>query len=268
MDETGQLLAVNVIEDVTEQHEATLRQRFLAEAGEALASSLDYELTLQRVAQLAVPGLADWCAVELPDERGGLEQVALAHADPARIEQARALRDRYPPDPERAGRLGGGDAIGRGAADPADTRLAARGVGARCRAPGADPGAADPLGDERSDGHRRTHARSDELRVLRERPPLRQGGPRASRRSSPRAPRPRSRMHASTPSAPRSRGRCRRACCPRSCRRSRAGASPRITVPASAAPTSAATSTTCSRSGAARWCCSAMSRGWAWPPRR
>ena len=47
-----------------------------------LASSLDYEETLQRVAQLAVPGLADWCAVELPDERGGSQQVALAHVDP------------------------------------------------------------------------------------------------------------------------------------------------------------------------------------------
>ena len=98
-DASGELLAVNVIEDITEEHEATLRQRFLAEAGEALASSLDYELTLQRVAQLAVPGLADWCAVELPDERGTLQQVALAHTDLARVEQARALRERYPPDP-------------------------------------------------------------------------------------------------------------------------------------------------------------------------
>ena len=98
MDETGELMAVNVIEDVTEQHEATLRQRFLAEAGEALASSLDYEQTLQRVAQHAVSGLADWCAVELPDERGMPEQVALAHTEPAMVEQARALRARYPPD--------------------------------------------------------------------------------------------------------------------------------------------------------------------------
>ena len=55
-DETGELLAVNVIEDVTEEHEAALRERFLADAAQALASSLDYEETLQRVAQLAVPG--------------------------------------------------------------------------------------------------------------------------------------------------------------------------------------------------------------------
>jgi PAS domain S-box-containing protein len=99
-DEAGRLMAVNVIEDITEEHEARLRQQFLAEAGEALSSSLDYEETLQRVARLAVPQLADWCSVELPDERGMLQQVALAHVDPALVEQARAMRERYPPDPD------------------------------------------------------------------------------------------------------------------------------------------------------------------------
>jgi GAF domain-containing protein len=101
-DETGELLAVNVIEDVTDEHESALRERFLAEAGQALASSLDYADTLQRVAQLAVPRLADWCAIELPDDRGRLQQVALAHVDPERAEEGRALRERYPPDPDAA----------------------------------------------------------------------------------------------------------------------------------------------------------------------
>jgi GAF domain-containing protein len=101
-DEAGEVMAVNVIEDITEEHEARLRQQFLAEAGEALSSSLDYEETLQRVARLAVPRLADWCAVELPNDRGDLEQVALVHANPARVEQAREIRERYPPDREAA----------------------------------------------------------------------------------------------------------------------------------------------------------------------
>jgi GAF domain-containing protein len=99
-DETGELLAVNVIEDVTEEREAALRERFLAEAGRALASSLNYEETLQRVAQLAVPQLADWCAIELPDDRGRLQQVALAHVDPAMVERGRGMRERWPPDPD------------------------------------------------------------------------------------------------------------------------------------------------------------------------
>jgi PAS domain S-box-containing protein len=99
-DEDGGILAVNVIEDVTEQHEAALRQRFLAEAGEALGSSLDLEDTLRSVARLAVPRLADWCAIELPDDRGELQQVALVHVDPARVDLGYRLRERYPPDPD------------------------------------------------------------------------------------------------------------------------------------------------------------------------
>jgi PAS domain S-box-containing protein len=99
-DEHGELLAVNVIEDVTEEKEWELRERFLTDAGKALSSSLDHAETLQRVAALAVPRLADWCSVELPDERGILQPVALAHVDPGQVAEARALRERYPPDPE------------------------------------------------------------------------------------------------------------------------------------------------------------------------
>ena len=99
-DETGRVLAVNVIEDVTDETEARLRERFLTEAGKALASSLDYEETLQRVARLAVPRMADWCAVELPDARGVLQQVALAHVDEEKVRTAQELRERWPPDPD------------------------------------------------------------------------------------------------------------------------------------------------------------------------
>lgn len=96
---TGELMAVSVIEDVTEAKEAELRQRFLAQAGETLASSLDYEETLQRVARLAVPGLADWCAVDVLDAGGRLEQVGVAHVDPEKVAFALEYRRRYPPDP-------------------------------------------------------------------------------------------------------------------------------------------------------------------------
>src|SRR5207253_745106 len=64
------------------------------------ASSLDCETTLNHVAQLAVPGLADWCVVDLVDEQGLPQHVAVAHADPEKIEWARAMRDKLPYDPE------------------------------------------------------------------------------------------------------------------------------------------------------------------------
>lgn len=90
------LLAVNVIEDITEAKRAELAQRLLAGAGELLASSLDFERTLQQVAELAVPDLADWCGVSLPDGHGLVRQVAVAHVDPDKIAFARELSDRYP----------------------------------------------------------------------------------------------------------------------------------------------------------------------------
>lgn len=99
VDPDGRRLAVTVIEDVTEAKEAELRQAFLARAGEVLASSLDYTETLRRVAELAVPALADWCAVDIVDDRGVRRQVGLHHQDPAKLAFARELNERYPPDP-------------------------------------------------------------------------------------------------------------------------------------------------------------------------
>jgi PAS domain S-box-containing protein len=89
-------LIVSVIEDVTEVKRAELAQRLLSEAGKALSSSLDYQQTLRRVAELAVPELADWCGVTLRGEGDVLEQVAVAHADPRKVDMARALGERYP----------------------------------------------------------------------------------------------------------------------------------------------------------------------------
>jgi serine phosphatase RsbU (regulator of sigma subunit) len=87
---------VNVIEDLTDIKRAELRQRLLSEASRELATSLDYEATLQRVAEVVVPDLADWCSVQVPGEGGRIELVAVAHTDPERVPTARALEDRHP----------------------------------------------------------------------------------------------------------------------------------------------------------------------------
>jgi serine phosphatase RsbU (regulator of sigma subunit) len=91
-------LAINVVEDVTELKRAELGQRFLAEASRVLAGSRDVQETLRTVARLAVPEIADWCAVDLA-AGDGVERVAVAHVDPARVELAREMQERYPPDP-------------------------------------------------------------------------------------------------------------------------------------------------------------------------
>mgnify|MGYP002336258182 CR=1 FL=1 len=61
--------------------EAAEQQRFLATAGAELASSLDYDETLQRVADLVVPRLADLCAVIVVGSAapGSAERIAVAH---------------------------------------------------------------------------------------------------------------------------------------------------------------------------------------------
>jgi PAS domain S-box-containing protein len=97
-DASGAKLAINIIEDVTDAKDAEHRQRFLAEAGQLLASSLDYEQTLERVARMLVPQLADWCGIDVVDDEGEAHQVAVAHIDPAKVEMARDLRRLYPPD--------------------------------------------------------------------------------------------------------------------------------------------------------------------------
>jgi PAS domain S-box-containing protein len=89
-------MVATVIEDVTERQRAELAQRLLARAGAALSSSLNYEWTLQEVAELAVPELADWCGVSIPDRHGVIKQVAVAHTDPDKVAFARELGERYP----------------------------------------------------------------------------------------------------------------------------------------------------------------------------
>jgi PAS domain S-box-containing protein len=104
LDEAGDVEAtIMVIEDVTERQRSERQAAFLARVGEVLASSLDYQQTLRNVAQLAVPEIVDWCGVDLVDEDGDREPMAVAHADPARLELAEQLREYEPvrPDPDR-----------------------------------------------------------------------------------------------------------------------------------------------------------------------
>jgi len=98
LDDGGAIEAtILIIEDVSEQKRVQRQVAFLAQASEVLASSLDYEQTLRNVARLAVPDIADWCAVDLVDEEGERKPVAVAHVNPDRLKLADQLR-RYAPE--------------------------------------------------------------------------------------------------------------------------------------------------------------------------
>jgi PAS domain S-box-containing protein len=92
------IFAVNIWHDITQSRRREQEARFMSEASGLLSSGLDYTRTLERVAQLAVPRLADWCAVDVL-ETDRLVSVAVTHVDPQKIELAKELRSRYPPDP-------------------------------------------------------------------------------------------------------------------------------------------------------------------------
>jgi signal transduction histidine kinase len=72
--------------------------RFLAEASELLATSLEYEVTLSRVARLVIPRLADWSVVDTQEPDGSIRLLAAAHVDPSKEDLIHELRRRYPPD--------------------------------------------------------------------------------------------------------------------------------------------------------------------------
>jgi PAS domain S-box-containing protein len=103
----GDLLGISaVMLDVTERHrlldverEARARADFLASAGALLEESLDYERTLRAVVEIAVPAVADWCAVSILDEHGALRQVAVAHRNTEQRRRGEELNRRFPADP-------------------------------------------------------------------------------------------------------------------------------------------------------------------------
>jgi serine phosphatase RsbU (regulator of sigma subunit) len=93
------MITVTVIEDVTAVKTAEVRMRVLSESSRFFASSMDIQETLHQVAQAAIPGLADWCIVDLFDERGNREHVATAHRDPALRELVARLPRFEPVEP-------------------------------------------------------------------------------------------------------------------------------------------------------------------------
>ena len=88
---TDDRLAVTVTEDITDVIHIARRQRFLASATKLLASSLDVEATIEKVAWAVVPDFADWAAVHVPDEQGHLRRMAVADLDVPDPERFEAL---------------------------------------------------------------------------------------------------------------------------------------------------------------------------------
>jgi PAS domain S-box-containing protein len=86
--------------DITQRKRQEEAQQYLSEVSKVLASSLDYQTTLNQLAHQMVPQLADWCVVQILEEDGSIQPVATAHANPEKIKWAHEIQQRYPLHPD------------------------------------------------------------------------------------------------------------------------------------------------------------------------
>ena len=77
--------------DVDDQRKITERSLLIAEASNALASSLNAHTVARTIARLPIPTFADWCKVDLAVEHGRIRTTAIAHRDPTRESAAQHL---------------------------------------------------------------------------------------------------------------------------------------------------------------------------------
>ncbi len=94
----GRPRVAGLARDVTPRRRAEEREHFLAELTRTLAVTLDFDQMIAELARLAVPTLGDWCSVDMLEPDGAVRNAAIAHSDPAEVELARELRDRFPVD--------------------------------------------------------------------------------------------------------------------------------------------------------------------------
>ena len=96
-------LVVTAFQDITSLKRSETGLQLLAEASAILGESVEYQETLQRVARIAVPRLADWCVVDVLEWTQGVTRVGMAHSDPTKLALAEEVWQRWPTDPSTAG---------------------------------------------------------------------------------------------------------------------------------------------------------------------
>lgn len=94
---------IGVVFDITERKRFEQTQQVLVEAGTLVWSSLDYTITLNNLAHLMVPDLADWCVIDMLQDDGAIATVVVAHADPAKEALGWELVQRFPVNPSAPG---------------------------------------------------------------------------------------------------------------------------------------------------------------------
>ena len=74
-------------------------RRLFSRLSDTLFASVGSHTVLQRMAELAVPDLGDWCAIDGVRDDGTFARLAVAHPDPELVAIAHEVWNRYPPSP-------------------------------------------------------------------------------------------------------------------------------------------------------------------------
>lgn len=70
--------------------------RFMLGSAKILSTKVDFRTLLLEKAKLTVPSLADWCAIDVLDEQGRLERIAVIHTDPRMTDYLFEFEKRFP----------------------------------------------------------------------------------------------------------------------------------------------------------------------------
>jgi anti-sigma regulatory factor (Ser/Thr protein kinase) len=90
---------LGICTDIDDYKRQSRQFAFVAQAGEALAESLDLQATLERLLAIIVPEFGDWAAIDLFDDNDRLKTVAAIHADPEKTRLVKRLVGRYTHNP-------------------------------------------------------------------------------------------------------------------------------------------------------------------------
>jgi signal transduction histidine kinase/DNA-binding response OmpR family regulator len=89
--------AVYRVVDITDRRRAEESVRFLSEASAVLSASLDYKITLNKLSELVVPTLGDFCFFDVFGADEQIQRVAWRHGDPTKQEWFNQVQDNVPP---------------------------------------------------------------------------------------------------------------------------------------------------------------------------
>ena len=97
VDELGEPVRFpGLVMDITERKLTENNLHILAKTNTQFSAAIGYRQTLDAIAAMIVPNVADWCSIDILED-GKIEQVAIAHSDPGKLKWAKQLRAKQGP---------------------------------------------------------------------------------------------------------------------------------------------------------------------------